>query len=92
MANEELRTNNEGVVEAVDTVVTNLPAKSNVGMIAKIAIPVGIGITAGIGLAICKVKGVFEKRSVERLKKKGYVIYKTDEIEIDPEEDLESLD
>ena len=92
MSNEELRTNNEGIVEAVDAVVTNLPTKSNVGTIAKIAIPVGIGIAAGIGLAICKVKGVFEKRSVERLKKKGYVIYKNDEIEIDPEEDLESLD
>ena len=36
MANEELRTNNEGVVEAVDAVVTNLPTKSNVGTIAKI--------------------------------------------------------
>ena len=48
MANEELRTNNEGVVEAVDTVVTNLPTKSNVGTIAKVAIPVGIGIQTRI--------------------------------------------
>lgn len=92
MANEELRTNNEGVVEAVETVVNDLPAKSGIGNVLKIVIPVGLGIAAGVGVAICKAKGVFEKRAVKRLKKKGYEVYKIDEINIDPEEDLESLD
>lgn len=92
MANGELRTNNEGVVEAVNTVVNDLPAKSGIGNVLKIVIPVGLGIAAGVGVAICKAKGVFEKRAVKRLKKKGYEVYKIDEINIDPEEDLESLD
>ena len=92
MANGELRTNNEGVVEEVNTVVNDLPAKSGIGNVLKIVIPVGLGIAAGVGVAICKAKGVFEKRAVKRLKKKGYEVYKIDEINIDPEEDLESLD
>ena len=58
----------------------------------KIVIPVGLGIAGGVGVAICKAKGVFEKHAVKKLKKKGYEVYKIDEINIDPEEDLESLD
>lgn len=92
MTNEEVRTNNEGIIDAVETVVNDLPAKSGIGNVLKIVIPVGLGIAAGVGVAICKAKGVFEKRAVKRLKKKGYEVYKIDEINIDPEEDLESLD
>ena len=90
--NEDVRIENSVIDETVKDVVTSIPSEGKIGKILKVAIPIGGVIVVGAAAAICKAKGVFEKRSVNRLMKKGYVIYKAEDIDVDTDEDLEPLD
>lgn len=81
MVNEEL--NMETDLEYVD--LDN--RRSGNGL--KLAVGLGLGAAVVGGLAY-KFKGKLEERKIERLRKKGYVIFKEDECEVrEVEEDVE---
>lgn len=71
--------NNEVMIEETVDVCENSDTQ-NYGLIGKILVGV-IGLTvAGAGALAYKNRDRLEKRRIEKLKKKGYVVYKSDDM------------
>ena len=75
---EEMNNNEVMIEETID--VCENPDNQNYGLIGKILVGV-IGLTvAGAGALAYKNRDRLEKRRIEKLKKKGYVVYKSDDM------------
>lgn len=71
--------NNEVMIEETNDTCENSDTQ-NYGLIGKILVGV-IGLTvAGAGALAYKNRDRLEKRRIEKLKKKGYVVYKSDDM------------
>ena len=82
---------NENVVEEVMENCEVNPSTSGNGVIGVIVAGVGLAVAAGIGFLAYKNRHRIEERKIASLKKKGYVIYKSDEpteINVDFEDEL----
>lgn len=68
-------------------VVENIeaPVNSGNGIMGAVAAGVGIAVVGAVGAFVYKNRDQFEAREIEKLKKKGYVIYKEEELESEPE-------
>lgn len=85
--NEELMTNNEEMnteIETTELEVYDEPETSS-GNGLKLALGLGALAAAGVAAWCCKNKAKIEERKIEKLRKKGYVIYKAED---DIEEDV----
>lgn len=75
---EEMNNNEVMIEETVDACENS--DTQNYGLIGKILVGV-IGLTvAGAGALAYKNRDRLEKRRIEKLKKKGYVVYKSDDM------------
>lgn len=75
---EEMNNNEVMIEETVDACENS--NTQNYGLIGKILVGV-IGLTvAGAGALAYKNRDRLEKRRIEKLKKKGYVVYKSDDM------------
>lgn len=75
---EEMNNNEVMIEETVDACENS--NSQNYGLIGKILVGV-IGLTvAGAGALAYKNRDRLEKRRIEKLKKKGYVVYKSDDM------------
>ena len=75
---EEINNNEVMIEETVDACENS--NTQNYGLIGKILVGV-IGLTvAGAGALAYKNRDRLEKRRIEKLKKKGYVVYKSDDM------------
>lgn len=82
---------NENVVEEVMENCEVNPSTSGHGAIGLIIAGVGLAVVSGIGFLVYKNRHRIEERKVASLKKKGYVVYKSDdttEINVDFEDEL----
>lgn len=71
-------------------VVENIeaPVNSGNGIVGAVVAGVGIAVVGAVGAVgafAYKNRDRFEARKIEKLKKKGYVIYKEEELESEPE-------
>lgn len=66
--------------EELEEVTSEEPEESLDGFIGKIICGSAIAL-AGIGALLYKNRAKLEERKIEKLRKKGYVIYKADETE-----------
>lgn len=86
--------------EVMETETTELDTvdyeeSSSSGKIGKIVLGVGLGLAAAGVVVWHKTKDKIEAKQIERLKKKGYVIYREEDVEVvevDSEEDCEEAD
>lgn len=88
--NEELMTNNEEIetteIEATEMEVYDEPERSGIGA-GKIVLGLGLVLAGGAAAWAHKNKAKLEERKIEKLRKKGYVIYKPEDEAV--EEDTE---
>lgn len=88
--NEIMEMNNE------TTEVTEYDVnQSSGGGLGKVLIGLGVLAAAGVTAVVVKNKGKIEARRIEKLRKKGYVIYHEDNVEevvqVDEDEDTEEI-
>lgn len=88
--NEIMEMNNE-TTEVADYDVD----QSSGGGLGKVLVGVGLLAVAGVTAVVVKNKDKIEARRIEKLRKKGYVIYHEDDVEdviqVDEDEDAEEL-
>lgn len=99
MDNNEILTTNEEINEVETTDVVYDDTEDTGSGLGKLLIGAGVVAVAGVAAFVYKNRAKFEEKKIERLRKKGYVIYKEDEVaevrEIDDDfedEDVEEAD
>lgn len=81
---EELKIMDEmNAMEVVENI--EAPVNSGNGIMGAVVAGVGIAVVGAVGAFVYKNRDRFEARKIEKLKKKGYVIYKEEELESEPE-------
>ena len=69
----------DGIIVEVAEEICEAPEKSVGGTLVKLAIGFGAAVAVGVGAFVYKNRDKIEQKRIEKLKKKGYVIYKKPE-------------
>lgn len=82
--NEEMMTMVEEIEnnEATELEVYEEPVQSGNGIVGKIAVGVGLAVAGAAAFVWHKTKDKREAKTIRKLEKKGYVIYKTQNEEV----------
>ena len=85
---DEINTTNEDGVDVIELE----PEESGNGFAGKLVAILAVGAVGVIGGLLYKNREKLEQRQIKKLEKKGYVIYKSDEVEVREIEDLDEFE
>lgn len=78
---EEIKNIEMGTENIEDVTVYEMEPETSGGGLVKILAVVGLGVAAAGAALWHKNKDKIEEKNIEKLRKKGYLVYKADEVE-----------
>lgn len=89
---EEIKNIEMGTENTEDVTVYEMEPETSGGGLVKILAVVGLGVAAAGAALWHKNKDKIEEKNIEKLRKKGYLVYKADEVEVREVEDADGFE